>query len=103
MAQGQASATALMVVDILNHPHGGRIARVRLDEGEMPSARQLRGATLTARGPDGASRPIKVLGFALTGGRVSDARLDETGRVDLHVQEEGEGPPLDLRWVLTLD
>lgn len=101
MAQGQASATVLKVVDILDHPHGGRIARVRLDAGGMPSVSRLRGATLRAEGPRGQERTLRVLGFALTGGKVSDGRLRETERADLHVEEEGDGPPVDLRWTLT--
>jgi hypothetical protein len=105
MAEGQPKEkegrTVLRVVDVLDHPHGGRIARVRVQNGTMPSLRSLRETTLLAEGPRGEERRLKVLGFALTGGRVSDARIRGTGRVDLHVEEEGEGPPVDLTWRLT--
>lgn len=104
MAEGQPKekgGTVLRVVDVLDHPHGGRIARVRVQNGTMPSLKSLRDATFVASGPRGEERRLKVLGFALTGGMVSDARIRETGRVDLHVQEEGEGPSIDLTWRLT--
>lgn len=99
-AEEQTEAPVLRVVDVLDHPHGGRILRVRIQSGSMPAARELRDATLRARGPDGSERMLEVLGFALTGGKVSDARMRATGRVDLHVREEGDGPPIDLTWTL---
>jgi hypothetical protein len=42
-----------------------------------------------------------VLGFALTGGKTSDARFNETRRLDLHVEETGDGPPISLQWILS--
>lgn len=113
MAQGQArprtgdptapadADVVLRVIDILDHPHGGRVARLRLDRGRMSSVRSLRGATLHAHGPEGVERTLRVLGFPETGGKVSDRRLSDTGRVDLHVEEEGDGPPVGLRWAVT--
>jgi len=98
--QGQ---TELKVIDAMNHPHGGRILRLRLLEGEAPTVKGLKGATLRARGPRGETRTAAVLGFPLMGGKVSDARLRETGRVDVHVEEEGEGVPISLTWIVTTD
>lgn len=93
--------TALKVVDALDHPHGGRILRLRLLEGSPPTIRALKGAQLQALGPRGDVRTFRVLGFPLTGGKMSDARIRETGRVDLHVEEEGEGVPISLTWTVT--
>lgn len=96
-AKGQPK---LRVIDALDHPHGGRILRLRLLEGDAPTVRGLRGSTLVARDGGGAERKVRVLGFAAFGGRASDQRIRETGRVDLHVMEEGEGEPVDLRWTV---
>jgi hypothetical protein len=93
--------TKLRVIDALDHPHGGRILRLRLMEGDAPRVRDLRGTTLRATGPRGQERTARVLGFAAFGGRPSDDRLRETGRVDVHVEEEGEGDPVGLTWVVT--
>lgn len=95
--------TTLKVIDALDHPHGGRILRLRLLEGQAPTVRSLRGATLRAEGPRGEKRTLQVLGFPVTGGKVSDSRIEETGRVDLHVEEEGDGVPVNLTWTVRPD
>lgn len=99
---GSPARTFFKVLDALDHPHGGRILRVRLGKGDAPSVGELKGARLPAEGPDGERATVRVLGFALTGGRVTNRRLAETGRVDLHVEEE-EGGPVSLQWRLLLD
>ena len=86
------------VLDALEAPHGGRILRLRLEAGEPPSIGDLKGARLKAVSSDGDSCTVRVRGFALTGGRPSDDRLARTGRIDLHIEEEGDGPPVGLRW-----
>lgn len=102
--QPEGGAESLLrVIDILDHPHGGRIARLRLERGSMPSTSDLKGARLRAIGPRGTERTLSVLGFSVTGGKVSDRRLKRTGRVDLHVNEEGDGPPVGLRWAVIPD
>ncbi len=100
MAQRQASGLEMKVLDALDHPHRGRILRVRLKGGDLPSPKELRGMTLNATGPRGQEQRVSVLGFSLTGGKVNRERLEETRRLDLHV-EEGDGPPVDLQWRLT--
>lgn len=82
----------------MNGPHSGRILRLRLQSGEAPSIRSLRDAELVAASPDGRRCRVRVLGFAVFGGKPSDDRLRRTGRVDLHVEELDEGGPVGLRW-----
>ncbi len=101
MAQRQAQGLKMKVLDVLDHPHGGRILRVRIQGGDLPAPKELRGLTLNARGPRGEEQRVSVLGFSLTGGRVTAETLKERRRVDLHVEEEGDGPAVDLRWTLT--
>ncbi|MEZ4417304.1 MAG: hypothetical protein R3E10_16230 [Gemmatimonadota bacterium] len=89
------------VIDAFAAPHGGSILRLRLTEGEAPSLRSLKGATLTAKSPDGAqARRVRVDGFAVAGGKPSDKRFKATGRVDLHVKDAdgGQGEPIWLKW-----
>jgi len=91
------------VLDALDAPHSGRILRLRLQAGEAPSVRALRGTTVRARSPDGRTCTAKVVRFALVGGRPTDERLARTGRVDVHVEEtEGEGP-IGLQWEVFLE
>ncbi len=78
------------VIDSFDHPHGGRILRLRLRQGSAPTVRELRGRALLATDGEGAhERRLRVDGFATIGGRVTDRRLASTGRVDIHVLEEG--------------
>jgi hypothetical protein len=92
------------VLDAMDAPHSGRILRLRLQSGETPSVKTLKGARMRAVSPDGESeRTVTVRGFAVFGGKPSDERLARTGRVDVHVTEEGgdDDRPVSLQWVLT--
>lgn len=100
MATGASGRTEFRVIDALDHPHTGRILRVKLQDGPAPSVKSLKGTTFRAKGPRGDEGRVTVLGFALTGGKVSDARFRETGRLDLHVEEKSE-LPVSLQWTLT--
>jgi hypothetical protein len=86
------------VLDAMDAPHAGRILRLRLQSGEAPKVRSLKGAELVAASPDGKKCRIRVRGFAAFGGKPSDDRLLRTGRVDLHVDELGPDGPVGLRW-----
>ncbi len=86
----------------MDAPHSGRILRLRLQSGEAPSIKALKGARFLAVAPDGRECHVRVKGFAAFGGKPSDDRLARTGRVDVQVEEEdGEGP-VSLRWEMSL-
>lgn len=95
--------TTFRVIDAFDGPHVGRILRLRLETGDAPSVRSLKGARLKAVSPDGVERYVRVDGFPMFGGRPSDDRLRRTGRVDVHVRLEGDDhdPPIGLRWEVT--
>ena len=90
----------LRVVDALDHPHGNRILRTRLIEGSPPTVRALTGARLEARGPDGRIVELRVVGFPLSGGTPSDARIRTSGRVDLLVSGGRDTTEVDRTWEL---
>ena len=87
------------VIDAYDHPHGGRILRVRLGKGEALKSRELKGGTLIASSRDGREVRLKVDGFALFGGRPTDSRLGRTGRVDIHIRSEAANA-VRTGWVL---
>lgn len=97
MATRQAGRTRFKVLDAMDGPHEGRILRLRLQEGDAPSVKSLRGATLRAEGPGGRTAEVQVRGFALTGGKPSDERIARSGRVDVHVEGENAGE-IGLQW-----
>lgn len=92
----------LRVVDALDHPHGNRILRTRLIEGPPPTVRSLTGAHLEARGPDGRTVELRVVGFPLMGGTPSNARIRASGRVDLLVDGGSDTTEVDRTWELRL-
>jgi len=87
----------------MDAPYSGRILRLRLQEGAAPPIRQLKGARFRARSPQGEEESLRVQGFALAGGKPSDARVSRTGRIDLVVALEGNGsrPKTSSRWELS--
>jgi len=89
------------VLDAMDAPHSGRILRLRLQSGEPPSIKSLKGAEMRAVSPDGSECRIRVAGFAVFGGKPSNERLVRTGRVDLHIDELDDGGPVGLRWEVT--
>ena len=98
MATNARTAATFRVLDAMDAPLGGRILRLRLQSGEAPSIRTLKGSRLRARSPHGDEKIVHVEGFAVFGGKASDSRLARTGRIDVHVTEEGEGPPVGMKW-----
>ncbi len=103
MSTGTATGRGVVfrVLDAMDAPHTGRILRLRLQAGEAPPIKSLKGATLRATAPDGRTASARVDGFALFGGRPTDERLARTGRVDVHVTgEEGDGP-ISMQWEVT--
>lgn len=92
------SGVTFRVLDAMDAPHSGRILRLRLQSGEAPTVKSLKGSALRAVSPDGIECRIKVLGFAAFGGKPSDERLARTGRVDIHVEELDDTGPVGLRW-----
>ena len=85
----------------MDAPHSGRILRLRLQSGDAPSIKSLKGAEMRAVSPDGDECRIRVRGFAVFGGKPTNDRLARTGRVDLHVEEIDDGGPIGLRWQVT--
>lgn len=101
-AAGVRKTPVFRVIDALDAPHGGRILRLQLQDGPPPRVRDLRGSRLTATAPDGTRQSVTVTGFAAFGGRVSNRRLAETGRVDVHVREDASDiEPVSIKWLLT--
>lgn len=103
MATGTATGrgSVFRVLDAMDAPHKGRILRLRLQSGEAPSIKTLRGARLQATGPDGQSVTLEVTGFAVFGGKASDERLVRTGRVDVHVDQLEGDARVGLKWEVT--
>ncbi len=103
MSAARTGTAVFRVLDALDHPHGGRILRLRLQEGDPPTVKELKGARLRATSPDGDTREVTVEGFAAFGGKPSDERLARSGRIDVRVldADEKRDPPVGMRWEVT--
>ena len=88
------------VTDAFDHPHGGRVLRLRLRSGSAPSVRALKKGVLVARSRAGDETRVRVSSFAVFGGRPSDGRLARTGRADVMIEGEGSGQ-VDVGWEMT--
>lgn len=99
----QTQKPTFLVVDAMDAPFRGRIIRLRLQGGQPPAVRDLKGAVLQARSPDDEEEVLRVVGFFLPGGKPSDARFSRTGRIDLMVEIEGGStrPEVSSRWEVT--
>ncbi|MGB0544113.1 MAG: hypothetical protein ACPGPI_10370 [Longimicrobiales bacterium] len=91
------------VLDAMDAPHSGRILRLRLQSGEAPSVRSLKGSEMSATSPEGVQCRFRVLGFAIFGGKPSNDRFARTGRVDVQVEELDENGPIGLQWEVVPD
>lgn len=97
MSDPAAFKAVLRVIDAYDHPHGGRILRLRLGEGAPPSLRELKSGALTATSQTGDSAKLTVSGFSAAGGKPSDRRLARTGRIDVLVAG-ARAQPVDVGW-----
>lgn len=82
----------LRVLDVMEHPHGGWLIRLRVENGEPPTTSDLRSDGLSLEVADGSAHHFNVGAFPLMGGDASDARIKSTGRVDVH-GEWADGEP----------
>lgn len=100
------SPTTFRVIDAFDGPHRGRILRLRLQDGDPPTVRSMKGARLRAVSPDGVERFARVESFPVFGGVASDERIRRTGRLDVTVTQEGAGadqPEISATWEVTAD
>lgn len=88
------------VIDAMDAPYTGQILRVRHTGGRTPTLREIKGAELKARSPEGREATVRVRNFSMIGGKPSEARFNRTGRLDLVVEQDPGGIPVGLRWSL---
>ena len=101
--QTQSHRVGFKVIDVMDVPHGGWILRLRLQSGESPSLKELRGSRMEMRSSGGDTLSVLVKSFAIFGGKPTDDRLTRSGRLDLRVEPAEAGlkaPSMVDRWEL---
>jgi hypothetical protein len=99
----QAHRVVFKVIDVMAAPHGGWILRLRLQEGESPSIKEIKGSRMTLRSAAGGEQEVTVRSFPTFGGKPSDDRVARSGRLDVLVEPSDpstEVPSVVGRWEL---
>jgi hypothetical protein len=87
------------VSDVVDVPLRGVLLRLRLVDG-TPSIDDLGvGAALRLRSPDGAERDVRVRAHAVTGGRLTQARLERVRELDVLIEDGASGTPIEIGWI----
>lgn len=79
------------VSDSLDVPLRGHLLRLKLLDGN-PSIKDLApGRKMRVAGGSGADREVAIVGHSSTGGRMTQARLDGSGELDVVIRKEDAG------------
>lgn len=100
-AEKQSGTPVFRVIDALDAPYKGQILRLRLQTGQTPTLKSMKGGTFTATSPDGDEVKLTVMSFSLIGGKPSQSRFERTGRLDVVAVSENGSAPVSLQWTLT--
>jgi hypothetical protein len=94
--------TVFKVLDAMDAPHGGRLLKLRLQSGDTPTVRELRGARMQAKSPDGEKTcTFSIDSVALFGGRAPDERLARSGRIDVQIKDGRDTGMVGLTWLVS--
>jgi hypothetical protein len=91
------------ISDAVEVPMRGYLLRLRLLEGSPRISELGPGRSLRLRAPDGAERVVRVLDFAVVGGRATQARLERTRELDVVISQEDAragGRTVGIGWLV---
>jgi hypothetical protein len=92
-----------VVSDSLVVPLRGQLLRLRLSAAAPPVSAVAVGSTLRVRAPDGRARDVHILDHSMTGGRVTQGRLERVRELDVIVRPEEaaiDGEPIGIGWTV---
>jgi hypothetical protein len=91
------------VSDSLFVPLRGQLLRLKVAAGTPAASAVAAGRTLTVHAPDGRSRDVTILDHSITGGRLTQARLDRVRELDVVIpldQASIEGETIGIGWIV---
>lgn len=91
------------VSDAVEVPMRGYLLRLRLMEGTPPVGALRPGRLLRLRAPDGLERLVRIVDYAISGGRVTQARLERTRELDVIISRADalrDGRPVETGWMV---
>ena len=95
--ESKADGFLFRVSDVVDVPLRGVLLRLRLVNG-APSMKDLGiGAKLRLRTPAGQEHDVRVAGYAVTGGKPTQERLERARELDVLI--DGMTEPIEIGWV----
>ena len=94
---------SMKVSDMYQVPLRGTLLRLKFVTGQPQAADIAVGKTLAVRSPDGRERTVRIVAHSVTGGNVSQGRLDRVRELDVIVMPTGEasaGDPVGFGWTV---
>jgi hypothetical protein len=94
-AQTRTASVVFKVLDVMAGPHGGWLMRLRLQSGDTPTLKSLKGTRMRLECSDGRSREVTLKGYPMMGGKPTDARFARSGRIDVQAvpSDGGDADP----------
>jgi hypothetical protein len=99
----KANTFEFRVSDSMVVPLRGQLLRLRVTRGNPQVGAVAVGRRLMVAAPDGREREVHILDHSMTGGRVTQARLDKTRELDLLLAEGDariDGEPIGIGWTV---
>ena len=96
-------ACVFRVSDSLNVPLRGQLLRLKLVAGSPSATEVAVGRRLSVQAPDGRNREVTILSHSITGGRVTQARLERVRELDVVVPKEEasiDGEAIGIGWMV---
>lgn len=84
----RAEAFELRVSDVVDVPLRGLLLRLKVVSGQPRTGDIAVGRKLSVRGSSGAQQTVRIVAHSITGGNVSQARLDQVRELDVLVTSD---------------
>ncbi len=84
-------------------PLRGQLLRLRVTAEALPLSAVAVGSVLTVHAPDGRARDVHILDHSITGGRVTQGRLDRVRELDVIVPSQEafiDGDTIGIGWTV---
>ena len=96
-----ADTFELRVSDSVVVPLRGQLLRLHVTRGSPRAAELAPGKKLRIRAPDGRDRVVQILAHSMTGGKLTQDRLDKKMEIDVIIAEQDaqlDGSTIDIGW-----
>lgn len=99
--KSRGGAYSFRVSDVVDVPLRGTVLRLRVIEGTPAMGDLAVGSPLRLRSPGGAERTVRIVGYAASSGKATQARLDRVRELDVLISDEDAAAdgPVEIGWI----